>query len=88
VIPVSDTPTYTATPVRAVAVNNGYIMEGPGDNYTAMDTLLINQEANIVARTADNMWIKISRVQPSEVTGWVAIQFVTVEGDLNQVPVE
>ena len=80
VIPVSDTPTYTATPVRAVAVNNGYIMEGPGDNFTAMNTLLINQEANIIARTADNMWIKISRVQPSEVTGWVAIQLVTVDG--------
>lgn len=88
VIPVSDTPTYTPAPVRAVFVAPGYIMEGPGDNYTALDTFNQNQEANIIARTADNMWIKISRSQPSAVTGWVSIQFVSVEGDLNQIPVE
>jgi hypothetical protein len=88
VIPVSDTPTYTPAPVRAVFVGTGYIMEGPGDNYTALDTFNQNQEANIIARTADNMWIKISRSQPSQVTGWVSIHFITVDGDLNQVPVE
>ena len=88
VIPVSDTPTFTATSVRAMAVQNAYIMEGPSQATTALDTFLVNQEANIVARTSDNMWVKISRAQPSEVTGWVAIQNVSVDGDLNQVPVE
>jgi hypothetical protein len=88
VIPVSDTPAFTATPVRAHAVQNTYVMEGPSEATTALDTFLIDQEANIIARTSDNMWVKISRAQPSSVTGWIAIQSITVEGDLNQVPVE
>ncbi len=86
--PPSDTPTFTPTPVRAVGIQDSYILDGPGTQFMAVDTFLTGQEANVIAKSADGQWVKISRVQPSAVTGWIGIQFATLEGDINQVPVE
>jgi hypothetical protein len=84
----SDTPTFTPAPVSALGTQDSYILDGPGSQFVVVDTFLIGQEANIIARSADNQWVKISRVQPSAVTGWIGVQFATINGDINQVPVE
>jgi hypothetical protein len=86
--PPSDTPTFTPAPVSALGIQDSYILDGPGSQFMAVDTFLTGQEANIVARSADNQWLKISRVQPSTVTGWIGAQYATINGDINQVPVE
>ncbi|MBI9048986.1 MAG: hypothetical protein JEZ00_06195 [Anaerolineaceae bacterium] len=88
IVQADDTPTFTAAPVRAFGVQDSYILNGPGDTFTAVDTFLTGQEANIISRSADGMWVKISRAQPSEITGWVSVQFISIEGDANQLPVE
>ena len=84
----AETPTFTPTPVRALGTQDSYILDGPSTQYTAIETFLINQEANVIAKSADGQWVKISRAVPSEVIGWVSVQFISIEGDLNQVPVE
>jgi len=84
----SQTPTLPPTPVRAIGTQDTYILDGPGSQYVALDTYLIGQEAQILARSADGLWLKISRVQPTPIIGWIALQFVSIDGDINQVPVE
>jgi hypothetical protein len=84
----AETPTFTPAPIRALAAQDGYILDGPGTQFMAIETFLIGQEANIIAKSADGQWLKISRGVPTEVTGWIAIQGISIEGDINQVPVE
>jgi hypothetical protein len=86
--PPSDTPTFTPAPVSALGIQDSYILDGPGSQFVAVDTFLTGQQANIIARSADNQWIKIARVQPSAITGWIGVQYATINGDINQVPVE
>jgi hypothetical protein len=86
--PPMDTATFTPAPVRASGTQNSYILEGPGSQYVAIDTFLVGQEANIIAQSTDGQWVKISRVQPSEITGWISVAFIEIDGDMSQIPVE
>jgi hypothetical protein len=71
--------TVTATPVTSLRVRSG-----PSTAYQVLTVVPKGVNVPVLARTADGTWIK---VQYRGVTGWMAIGYVTLYGDLNALPV-
>lgn len=74
-----------ATLSQPVAVVSGSVTlyAAPGTNFGAIGTLVGPVEIQIVARTADNLWLQLNT---SAGFGWVVATQVIVRGDLSLVP--
>ncbi|MFN8474734.1 MAG: acyltransferase family protein [Anaerolineae bacterium] len=78
---ISGAPTATATPpttreaIARVAVN---VRQGPSRDFGVVNVLDEGERVTLIGRTADNVWYKIRTEDNGE--GWIAAEFLTVEG--------
>jgi len=92
--PLKPTPTPTAVPqikpekVTVVGLKNGNCREGGGNQYNEVDALMKDQTAEAIARSEDDLYVKI--IGPNwKIECWVWIDLVKVEeGDVKLLPVE
>ena len=61
-------------------VNSLNVRSGPGIAYRSLGYLLKGSCVTITARTASTVWVKSDQ-------GWMAVRYLQVQGDLNQLPV-
>ena len=83
----SAVPTINATPITQAIVPPHDVVNvrrGPGVNYRVITRLSAGQSALIIGKSADEQWLQV-RIRNS--AGWVAEQYVKVQGDLASVPV-
>lgn len=87
----TDTPAAepTGQPVELPAVvqtDAGLTLrEGPGTSYPALAVLLKGAALTVFGRTTDSVWV---RVRQAQTQGWVAAEYLRIDGDLNRVRVE
>jgi CRP-like cAMP-binding protein/uncharacterized protein YgiM (DUF1202 family) len=84
----TEAPSPAATPsvpTRARITGDGLqVRVGPGTTYDVMASLAEGDEVNILGRDEMGDWLKVSLDSGEE--GWVAAEFVDVEGNLKAVP--
>lgn len=85
----TETPSPTATPsvpTQARITGDGLqVRVGPGTAYEVVASLAEGDEVNVLGRDEMGDWVKVSLDGGEE--GWVAAEFVDVEGNLKAVPV-
>jgi CRP-like cAMP-binding protein/uncharacterized protein YgiM (DUF1202 family) len=75
-----------SVPTRARVTGDGLqVRVGPGTAYEVRASLAEGDEVNVLGRDEMGDWVKISLDSGDE--GWVAAEFVDVEGNLKAVPV-
>jgi hypothetical protein len=75
-------------PVTAAATDVLNIRQGPARTTPSLGKLQPQQQVTVVGRNGDATWLEIQI--PENVgtgTGWVSAEFVTVNGDVNTLPV-
>lgn len=90
VIGPTSTRTLTSTPVTitgqvCATCGNLRLREEPGTAGEVLTYLDANTPLTIIGRTADNAWVQI--VTSDNESGWLAVQYVDIDGDLDTVPV-
>ncbi len=81
-------PTMTPTPVATVALvkptalTNANLRSGPSTEFPILGGTTIGEELTIVARNADNSWLKLNN------GGWISTRLVNNPPDAATVPVE
>jgi anionic cell wall polymer biosynthesis LytR-Cps2A-Psr (LCP) family protein/uncharacterized protein YraI len=83
----SGVPNVNATPITQAIVPPRDVVNvrrGPGVNYRVITRLSAGQSALIIGKSDDAKWLQV-RIRNS--AGWVATQYVRVQGDLASVPV-
>lgn len=73
-------------PVTATTTDVLNIRQGPGTTNRALGKLPQGTTVTVVGKNDDGSWLQI-QIPDKPDRGWVSAQFVTVEGDLNAVPV-
>jgi hypothetical protein len=61
------------------------VRANPGEGATILTALAQGDAVDIIGRYSDNSWLQV--ITPTNVTGWVFAQFVTVNINLADVPV-
>jgi uncharacterized protein YraI len=86
---VTEAPSPAATPgvpTRGRIMGGGLqVRVGPGDAYEVIASLAEGDEVNVLGRDEMGDWVKVGLDSGEE--GWVAAEFVDVEGNLKAVPV-
>lgn len=80
-------PTSTPAPVTATTKQDMYILLGPGLNYPAAGTFLVNQVTNATGRSEANDWVQLEIPGKPGEFGWVPVQLVQLSGALSDLPV-
>ena len=80
-------PTSTAAPVTATTTQDIYVLLGPGLNYPAAGTFLMNQQTNVTGRTEANDWVQLEIPGKPGELGWAPLQMVKLSGALSDLPV-
>jgi len=80
-------PTSTPAPVTATTKQDMYILLGPGLNYPAAGTFLVNQVTNATGRSEANDWVQLGIPGKPGEFGWVPVQLVQLSGALSDLPV-
>jgi uncharacterized protein YraI len=85
-IPITDSGTPVPTTYITTALVNLNIRSGPGLTYAVVGWLPINQQAQVIGRTATNRWWQ---VRYGGVTGWVSAPYTALQAgaDVNLIPV-
>ncbi len=89
--PAAVTPTrVVATPtpkvVKVTLTDRLRVRQGPGTTFTVLDTLDSGTSLVAVGRNADSSWLQVQLPNTTDL-GWVSAQYVTVNGDVNSLPV-
>lgn len=81
-------PQPTAGPKQVTATTTDVlnIRQGPARTTTAIGKLPSGTTVTVVGRNADGSWLQI-QIPEKDQLGWVSADFVTVEGDVNSLPV-
>ncbi len=86
-IPVSLDPDVAATNLSAtVTANTLNVRSGPGTGFARLASVSRNQTLAVSGRNSACSWIKVAL--PTGVSGWVAAQFVTLNGTCSSAPVD
>ena len=85
--PVPPAPDNPPSPsdVSALAATNIRMRSGPGTDYAQISTVSSGTTVPILARNGSANWLL---VQDNGQTGWIAAWLVTINGDLNNVPIQ
>lgn len=79
-------PAAPAETVNArIRVNGVNMYSGPGQNYSVVDQLSINQLCQVIGRTPSGEWLHLRCMDPMD--GWVATQLVTISGVTLNLPI-
>jgi hypothetical protein len=90
----TDTPVATATKaavaatpkaVTVTATDKVRVRSGPGTSYEVLSSLAQGTTVKALARNGDSSWIQVQLEDGTK--GWVSAEFVTVNGDVNSLPV-
>ncbi len=82
--PVPSTPPPTGG-VTATPNSNINFRSGPGTNFSIIGSVPGGAMVTVIARNGDNSWIKVNY---NGTIGWLAAWLVTVNGNLNSLPIE
>ena len=82
-------PSATPPPVRVEAIEpqGTNVRAGPGTDYDLLGTMVAGQVGEILGRSNDSAWLKITYVGPHGNEGWVFRQIVRVFGDVPTLPI-
>ncbi len=85
---VSPTPKPTATvkAITATTKDRLRVRAGPGTSFGVLATLDSGTAVTPVGRNQDSSWLQIQVPGGSDL-GWVSVQFLSVDGDANSLPV-
>jgi hypothetical protein len=84
----TSTPTRTRGPVpRARALLAANLRDGPGLTSAIIEQALVGQTYEVQGRDASGAWLRVCCARSGQ-PGWLAAALVTVEGNLEDVPVE
>ncbi|MBI4671438.1 MAG: SH3 domain-containing protein [Chloroflexi bacterium] len=86
VAPTEVPPTPEPQPVTAVATDVLNIRQGPARTTPSLGKLQKGQSVTVVGRNGDASWLQIQIPDKTDL-GWVSAEFVTVNGDVNSLPV-
>jgi uncharacterized protein YraI len=84
---VAPQPTEAPKIVKATTNEVLNIRQGPSRTTTSLGKLPKGTTVTAVGRNGDGTWLQI-QIPDSSDLGWVSAEFVTVEGDVNTLPVE
>jgi hypothetical protein len=78
----------TPTPgvVTVTTTDNVRVRAGPGTKFGVLATMANGSSLTAVGRNADNSWIQIQQPGKTDL-GWLIVDYVTVSGDINSLPV-
>ena len=78
----------SATPsaITVTANDTVNIRSGPGTNFKVLAKLASGTSATVVARSEDSKWFEIQIPNKTDL-GWVNADFVSINGDVNKVPI-
>src|SRR5581483_2969651 len=79
-------PTQAPKPVTATTTDVLNIRQGPARTTASLGKLQKGQTVTVVGRNGDGTWLQIQIPDKTDL-GWVSAEFVTIEGDINTVPV-
>lgn len=79
-------PTEAPKPITAITAEVLNIRQGPARTTPSLGKLQKGQTVTVVGRNGDATWLMIQIPEQSG-TGWVSAEFVTVDGDVNTLPV-
>ncbi len=82
--PPTNTPDTTP---RATITQNMNVRSGPGTGYGVAGAGEVGQTAEIIGRNADNSWVQIKYPAGGEGTGWLYVELIKVDGNLDKVGV-
>ncbi len=86
--PTALVPTPTATPGRPPAAVGRFdavnLRTGPGEDYSRIGQILLNQRCALVGRNAGASWVQL---ECQGTVGWVEPRLVTLDGDAMVAPV-
>ncbi len=82
--PAPDEPTNPGD-VTALASTNIRMRSGPGTDYSQVGTVSAGNTVPILARNSSANWLLVLN---NGQTGWIAAWLVTINGDINTVPVQ
>ncbi len=73
--------------LAGTATGNGNVYEEPDSESSLIGSLTDGDELEVVGRTEESDWLEIIFPPGGDATGWVEADFVTVEGDVTELPV-
>lgn len=79
-------PTPAPQNVTATSTDVLNIRQGPARTTASLGKLQKGQEVTVVGRNGDSTWLQIQIPNKTDL-GWVSAEFVTVNGDVNSLPV-
>jgi hypothetical protein len=79
-------PTPEPKPVTATTSDVLNIRQGPARTTASLGKLPKGTTVTVVGRNGDGTWLQIQIPEKSDL-GWVSAEFVTVDGDVNSLPV-
>jgi|GEM_PF-2502514 len=63
-----------------------FVRRGPGLNFAVIMNLQQGQRVEVVGRSPDRQWVQIVLPESARDRGWVSLDLLAVEGDLNALP--
>lgn len=85
------TPTESETPegvLNGTATVNANVRAAPDEGSERLGGLTIGDEVEVVGRRDDNEWLEIIFPLGSNNTGWVFAEFITLDGDIDDLPID
>ena len=80
-------PTVAGGAVTVVATANTNCRSGPSKKYPKISNLGVELRANASGKDATGEWLYVQNSKKVSESCWVSLKTVTVEGDLNSLPV-
>jgi hypothetical protein len=81
------TPTSTPAPVTVTTSKDVDVFQGPGRDSPKIGVFLTGQQANVIGRSEDFIWVLLEMWDSPDQKGWVAYVDVRVSASLISVPV-
>ncbi len=91
VIDPDATPTPTETPegvLNGTATVNANVRAAADEGSERLGGLTAGDEVEVVGRRDDNEWLEIIFPLGSNDTGWVFAEFITLDGDIDDLPID
>jgi hypothetical protein len=75
----------TPPPVRVEIFQQTNVRAGPGADYDLVGVMIAGQIGEVLGRSPDGTWIKVTYIGGPDNTGWVFREFVNLVGELPSI---